>query len=421
MSKITIEPLSRVEGHGKVTITVDDSGVPTDVKLHITALRGFEQFVVGRPGEEVPRIVPRICGICQTPHHLSAVRAVENAWGAEVPSAATKVRELMQLGNMLHSHALHFYFLVAPDFVMGPNSDPATRNIVGVIGEAPDVAKQAIALRKFGQTLIATTGGKPIHPVTGVPGGLSKPFAEEHRDAFLAEIDTMIEYAQNGVELVKSLNEKYSKEINSLGVIDTWYLGLVNDEGKHEFYEGTLRFVSPDGKTKQEFKQEEYLDNIGEHVVEHTYVKYPYNKKVGYPDGLYRVGPLAMLNVCDSIATPIAEEQRKIFEETFGKPANQSLAYNHARLIEILAACERVKELLNDSEITSTDVRAEVEPKAGSGVGAIYAPRGTLFHNYETDDNGIVVKANMIVASTHNTPTMEKAIQQAAKEVFKKQ
>jgi len=418
MSKITIEPISRIEGHGKVTITLDDSGAPTDVKLHITALRGFEQFVVGRPAEEVPRIVPRICGICQTPHHLASVKAVEAAWDAEVPSAANKVRELMHLGNMIHSHALHFYFLAAPDFVMGPDSNPATRNIIGVIGEVPDVAKQAIALRKFGQTIVATTGGKPIHPVTGIPGGLSKSFAEADRDAFLAEIDTMIEYAQNGVTLINSLNEKYMDVAKSLGVIDTWYLGMVKD-GKHNFYEDTLRFISPDGKIKQEFKPAEYLDNIGEHVVEHNYVKYPYNKKVGYPDGLYRVGPLPMLNVCDSMATPLAEEARKEFVETFGAPANQSLAYNHARLIEILAACERVKELLNDGEITSTDIKAEVQPKAGSGVGAIYAPRGTLFHNYETDDNGMVVKANMIVATTHNVPTMEKAIQQAAKEVFK--
>ena len=418
MGKITIEPLTRLEGHGKVTITLDESGKPADVKLHITALRGFEQFVVGRPAEEVPRIVPRICGICQTAHHLASVKAVDAAWGAELPSAANKLRELMHLGNMIHSHALHFYFLAAPDFVLGPDADPAVRNVIGVIDKAPEVAKKAIALRKFGQSLVEKTGGKAIHPVTAVPGGISKSLKEEERDEFLKEIDTMIEYANDGIELIKSLNEQYMDIAKSLGVIDTWYLGLVKD-GKHDFYDDTLRFVSPDGKEKMEFKPSEYLDYIGEHVVSHSYVKYPYNKKVGYPDGLYRVGPLAMINVCDAMATPLAEEARKDFAETFGRPANQSLAYNHARLIEILEACEKVKELLNDSEITSTDVKAEVEPKAGNGVGVVYAPRGTLFHNYETDDNGIVVKANMIVATTHNVPTMEKAIQQAASEIFK--
>jgi F420-non-reducing hydrogenase large subunit len=418
MGKVVIEPLTRLEGHGKVTITLDESGKPKDVKLHITALRGFEQFVVGRPAEEVPRIVPRICGICQTAHHLASVKAVDAAWGVEIPSAAKKVRELMHLGNMIHSHALHFYFLAAPDFVVGPDADPAIRNVVGVIDKAPEVAKKAIALRKFGQALVEATGGKAIHPISGIPGGVSKPFKEEDRDAFLKEIDTIIEYAKDGVELIKSINEQYMEQIKTLGVIDTWYLGLVKD-GKHEFYDGTLRFLSPDGKEKMEFQPSEYLDYIGEHVVSHNYVKYPYNKKVGYPEGLYRVGPLAMLNVCDAMETPLAEEARKEFLDTFGFPANQSLAYNHARLIELLAACERVKELLNDSEITSEDVKAEVEPKAGNGVGVVYAPRGVLIHNYETDDNGIVVKANMIVATTHNVPTMEKAIQQAAEIIFK--
>jgi len=418
MGKVTIEPLSRLEGHGKVSITLDDTGKPTDVKLHITALRGFEQFVVGRPAEEVPRIVPRICGICQTPHHLASVKAVDAAWGAEVPSAAEKLRELMHLGNMMHSHALHFYYLAAPDFVLGPDSDPAARNIIGVIGAVPEVAKKAIAMRRVGQAIVETVGGRAIHPVTGVPGGVSKALSEEKRDELLNEIDEMIAYGQDGIALIKSLNEKYMDLAKTLGVIDTWYLGLVKD-GKHNFYGDTLRFMSPDGKQITDFKPSEYLDNIGEHVVEHNYVKYPYNKKVGYPEGLYRVGPLGMINVCDSMPTPLAEEARKDFADTFGKPANQSLAYNHARLIELLASCERVKELLEDSEITSTDIKAEVEPKAGNGVGAIYAPRGTLIHNYETDDKGIVVKANMIVATTHNVPTMEKAIQQAAEVIFK--
>ncbi|HIP16741.1 MAG TPA: Ni/Fe hydrogenase subunit alpha [Methanothermococcus okinawensis] len=418
MGKVTIEPISRVEGHGKVTITLDESGKPTDVKLHITAIRGFEQFVVGRPAEEVPRIVPRICGICQTPHHLASVKAIDAAWGVEIPSAAKKLRELMLMGNIIHSHALHFYYLAAPDLVLGPDADPSVRNIVGLIDKAPEVAKKAIATRKFGQTLIEKTGGKPIHPVTGIPGGISKTLSEEERDAFLKEIDTIIEYSKEGIDLIKSLNEQYMNIIKSLGTIDTWYLGIVKD-GKHAFYDGNLRFLSPDGSEKIDFMPSEYLDYIREHTVPYSYVKYPYYKKVGYPEGIYRVGPLAMMNVCDSMATPLAEEARKEFIEIFGSPANQSLAYNHARLIELLGACERTKELLEDSEITSTDIKAEVEPKAGNGVGVVEAPRGVLIHNYETDERGIVVKANMIVASTHNVPTMEKAIQQAATEILK--
>ncbi|ADC69506.1 nickel-dependent hydrogenase large subunit [Methanocaldococcus sp. FS406-22] len=418
MGKIVIEPLSRLEGHGKVTITLDENGKPKDVKLHITALRGFEQFVIGRPAEEVPRIVPRICGICQTAHHLASVKAVDAAWGVEIPEPAKKLRELMHIGNMIHSHALHFYFLAAPDFVLGPEADPAIRNIVGVIDKAPEVAKQAIALRKFGQKIVEAVGGKAIHPVTGIPGGQAKRLTEEERDELLKDADQMIEYAKNGVELIKQLNEQYMEQIKTLGVIDTYYLGLVKD-GKHNFYDDTLRFLSPDGKEKVDFKPAEYLDYIGEHVVPHNYVKYPYYKKAGYPDGIYRVGPLAMLNVCDAMETPIAEEYRKEFFDIFGFPANQSLAYNHARLIELVEACEKAKILLEDNDITSDDIKADVEPKAGNGVGVVYAPRGVLIHNYETDDNGIVVKANMIVATTHNVPTMEKAIQQAAQVIFK--
>jgi F420-non-reducing hydrogenase large subunit len=418
MGRIVIEPLSRLEGHGKVTITLDENGKPKDVKLHITALRGFEQFVVGRPAEEVPRIVPRICGICQTAHHLASVKAVDAAWGVEIPEPAKKLRELMHIGNMIHSHALHFYFLAAPDFVLGPDADPAIRNVVGVIDKAPEVAKQAIALRKYGQKIVEAVGGKAIHPVTGIPGGQAKRLTEEERDELLKDADQMIEYAKNGVELIKQLNEQYMEQIKTLGVIDTYYLGLVKD-GKHNFYDDTLRFLSPDGKEKVDFKPAEYLDYIGEHVVPHNYVKYPYYKKAGYPDGIYRVGPLAMLNVCDAMDTPIAEEYRKEFFDIFGFPANQSLAYHHARLIELVEACEKAKILLEDNDITSDDIKADVEPKAGNGVGVVYAPRGVLIHNYETDDNGIVVKANMIVATTHNVPTMEKAIQQAAQVIFK--
>ncbi|WP_457612713.1 F420-non-reducing hydrogenase Vhu subunit A [Methanocaldococcus sp.] len=418
MGKIVIEPLSRLEGHGKVTITLDEDGKPKDVKLHITALRGFEQFVIGRPAEEVPRIVPRICGICQTAHHLASVKAIDSAWGVEIPEVAKKLRELMLVGNMIHSHALHFYFLAAPDFVLGVDADPAIRNVVGVIDKAPEVAKQAIALRKFGQSIVEAVGGKAIHPVTGIPGGQAKALTEEERDALLKEVDQMIEYGKNGVELIKQINEKFMDQIKTLGVIDTYYLGLVKD-GKHNFYDDTLRFLSPDGKEKVEFKPEEYLDYIGEYVVPYNYVKHPYYKKVGYPEGVYRVGPLAMLNVCDEMETPLAEEYRKEFLEIFGFPANQSLAYHHARLIELLSACERAKTLLEDNSITSDDIKTDVEPKAGNGVGVVYAPRGVLIHNYETDDNGIVIKANMIVATTHNVPTMEKAIQQAAQEIFK--
>ncbi|WP_456374283.1 F420-non-reducing hydrogenase Vhu subunit A [Methanocaldococcus sp.] len=418
MGKIVIEPLSRLEGHGKVTITLDENGNPKDVKLHITALRGFEQFVVGRPAEEVPRIVPRICGICQTPHHLASVKAVDNAWDVEIPEPAKKLRELMNIGNIIHSHALHFYFLAAPDFVLGVDADPKIRNVIGVINKAPEVAKQAIELRKFGQKIVEMIGGKAIHPVTGIPGGQAKRLTEEERDELLKDVDRMIEYAKNGVELIKKLNEQYMDLIKTLGVIDTWYLGLVKD-GKHNVYDGTLRFLSPDGKEKVEFKPNEYLDYIGEHVVSYNYVKHPFYKKVGYPEGIYRVGPLSMLNVCDSMETDLAEEYRKEFFDIFGFPANQSLAYHHARLIELVKACEKAKILLEDNDITSDDIKADVEPKAGNGVGVVYAPRGVLIHNYETDENGIVVKANMIVASTHNVPTMEKAIQQAAKEIFK--
>ena len=416
MDKIVIEPLSRLEGHGKVTINIAE-GEP-DVKLHIVALRGFEQFVIGRPAEEVPRIVTRICGICQTPHHLAAVKAIDMAWDAKIPETAKLLRELMQLGNMIHSHALHFYFLAAPDFVLGVDADPTIRNVVGLIDKEPELAKQAIALRRFGQKIVNYVGGKPIHPITGIPGGQSKKLSEEERDELLKEIDTIIEYSKNAVEVVKSLLEKNKDMVNKLGVIDTWYLGLVNN-GEHESYDGILRFLSPDGKEKVEFEAKDYLDYIGEHTVPHSYVKYPYYKKAGYPDGIYRVGPLAMLNVCDTMGSDLAEEYRKEYLDTYGFPVKQSLAYHHARMIEMVAAAEKVKKLLENDKIVSDDIKEDVEPKAGWGVGVVEAPRGILIHNYETDENGIVVKGNMIVASTHNTPAMELAIKQAVKEIFK--
>ncbi len=298
MGKICIEPISRVEGHGKVIIVLDENGKPKEVKLSITAVRGFEQFVVGRPAEEVPRIVPRICGICQVPHHLASVKAIDDAWNVKIPKPAAKLRELMLLGNIIHSHALHFYFLAAPDFILGVNAAPEIRNIVGLAKENPDLVKKAIALRRFGQRIVDITGGKPIHPITGIPGGISKSMKEEERDELLKEIDKIIEYATESVNVVKEVTNKFMDKVKELGVIDTWYLGLLN-EGKHTFYDGTLRFMSPDGNEKIDFAPQEYLDYIGEQVVPYNYSKYPFYKKAGFPDGVYRVGPLAMLNVAD--------------------------------------------------------------------------------------------------------------------------
>ncbi len=417
--KITIEPITRIEGHGKVTIHLDDDGNVAESRFHVVEFRGFEKFCEGRMFWEMPVITERACGICPVSHHLASAKACDDLLGVDIPPAAKKLRELMHMGQTIHSHALHFFFLAAPDFVLGPDADPAKRNIVGLIEADPELGKKAIKLRKIGQTIVDLVGGRAIHPVTAIPGGMSKPLSHEHRFILLKEIDEAIELANVAISVGKSVFEKYADIVPTFATIQTKHMGLVKD-GNLELYDGELRLIDEDGNALTEFDPKDYLDHIGEHVEEWSYLKFPFYKKDGWPKGIYRVAPLARLNVADSISTPLANAELKEFKQAGnGKPVQATLYFHLARLIELLYAAERAKELLEDDEIVSRDVRVQVQRRAGEGIGCIEAPRGTLIHHYWVDDVGKITRANLIVATVQNNPAMNMSVNEVAKEFIK--
>ncbi|HNT29334.1 MAG TPA: Ni/Fe hydrogenase subunit alpha [bacterium] len=416
---ITIAPVTRVEGHGKVTIHMNDAGEVEESHFHVVEFRGFEKFCEGRLLSEMPVITTRACGICPVSHHLAAAKACDDALGVEIPPAAKKLRELMHMGQMMHSHALHFFFLAAPDFILGPDADPAMRNVVGLVGADPELAKKAITLRRIGQEIVTRVGGRKIHPVTAIPGGMSKPLTHEERYESLQEIDEAISLAQLGLEVGKSLFEKYADLIPNFAVIKTNYMGLVKKDNL-ELYDGTLRLIDAEGNELEQFDPKDYLKHIGEHVEDWSYLKFPFYKKLGWPNGVYRVAPLARLNVAKSISTPLANQELKVFKKLGnGGPVHETLYFHYARLIELLYAAERAKELLEDDEIVSKHVRVKTERKEGEGIGVIEAPRGTLIHHYQVDAMGKVVKANLIVATIHNNPAMDRSVNEVAKKFVK--
>ncbi len=413
---ITIEPVSRVEGHGKVTIHLNERNEVEKSHFHVVEFRGFEKFCEGRLMSEMPVITTRICGICPVSHHLASAKACDDVLGIDIPSPAKKLRELMHMGQIIHSHSLHFFFLAAPDFLLGPSSDPAKRNIVGLIDADPELAKKAIVLRKIGQDIIECVGGRPIHPVTAIPGGMSKPLSHEDRFNMRKDVDKAVEITQLGIKICKDIYEKYSDIISRFAVIKTNYMGLVKD-GNLEQYDGKLRIIDETGKILEEFDPRNYLEYIGEHVEDWSYLKFPFYKKQGYPEGIFRVGPLGRLNAADSISTPLANKEFVEFKKLGnGKPVKETLYYHYARLIETLNAAERARELLDDDEIVSKDVRVKAERKAGEGVGVIEAPRGTLIHHYWVDDYGKIEKVNLIVATVCNNPAIDMSVNEVAKE-----
>ena len=413
---ITIDPISRVEGHGKVTIHLNENNEVEKSHFHVVEFRGFEKFCQGRLMSEMPVITSRICGICPVSHHLASAKACDDVLGIEIPPSAKKLRELMHMGQIIHSHSLHFFFLSAPDFLLGPSSNPSTRNIIGLINSEPDIAKKAILLRKIGQDIIDRVGGRPIHPVTAIPGGMSKPLSHEDRFKMRKDIDKAVELSQFGLQICKSMLEKYSDIISEFAVIDTNYMGLVDNNGNLELYDGKLKIIDNNGKTLEEFEPGKYLDYISEHVEDWSYMKFPFYKKQGFPEGIYRVGPLGRLNVANGINTPLANKEYKEFRELGkDKPVQETLYYHYSRFIEVLYAAERAGELLDDDEIVSKDVRVKVNRKAGEGVGVIEAPRGTLIHHYWVDDLGKIEKANLIVATVNNNSAIDMSVNEVAK------
>jgi len=416
MQKITIEPVTRIEGHAKVTIHLNSKGKVDRAYLHVNEWRGFEKFCEGRPFFEMIQITPRICGICPVSHHLSAAKACDGVIGVTPPRPARLLRELMHMGQIIQSHSMHFFELAGPDLLLGFDADPAIRNVVGVIQANPELALKAVRLRAFGQGIISKLGTKRIHPNHSVPGGVNAPLSIKDRDEILSQIDDMTDVVKIGITVAKGWFEANMEMVNNFAVFPTGYMGLVDEEGGLQLYDGRLRLVDKNGKKLEEFDPRNYLDYIGEHVEDWSYLKFPFYLKMGWPKGVYRVGPLGRLNVADKINTPMANEEFNNFKSLGGgKPVEGTLWYHYARLIEDLYAIERAKEILLDPDVTSADIATDYSELTGEGVGCIEAPRGTLIHHYKTDPNGMLTKVNLIVATGHNNWAMSNAVDMVAK------
>ena len=416
MQKITIEPVTRIEGHAKVTIHLNSKGKVDRAYLHVNEWRGFEKFCEGRPFFEMIQITPRICGICPVSHHLGAAKACDGVIGVTPPRPARLLRELMHMGQIVQSHSMHFFELAGPDLLLGFDADPAIRNVVGVIQANPELALKAVRLRAFGQGIISKLGVKRIHPNHSVPGGVNAPLSVKDRDEILSQIDDMTDVVKTAIAVAKGWFEANMEVVNNFAVFPTGYMGMVDDEGGLQLYDGRLRLVDKNGKKLEEFDPRNYLDYIGEHVEDWSYLKFPFYLKMGWPKGVYRVGPLGRLNVADKITTPMANEEFNNFKSIGGgKPVEGTLWYHYARLIEDLYAIERAKEILLDPEVTSADIATDYSELTGEGVGVIEAPRGTLIHHYKTDPNGMLTKVNLIVATGHNNWAMNNSVDMVAK------
>ena len=414
---IEVEPVTRLEGHGGLRIVLGDDGKVKDAQFNITSTRFFEKFCEGRYCEHVPRITPRICGICPIPHHLTPTKAVEDAWGVQIPEPARKLRILLQNAKQYSSHVLHFYALAAPDFLLGPFADPALRNVVHVISKMPDVGAMALKMMDFGQKLCAEIGGKSVHPISAIVGGMKKPMDENARDKFLKQVNEQIEFTKKTVEIGLKVVEDYWDVVANVAVVPTYYLGMTKN-GVHDIYEGDIRIVTPNGE-KKDFDVHKYLDVLGEHIPEHSYATHMYYKPAGYPDGIYRANCLAMINAADKMATPLADEALKAFRDKTGPISHHTFAYHWARLIETVEAIEIIATLLKDSDIVNPDCKTlNVEPREGNGVGVTEAPRGLLLYNIWSDAAGICKKLNLLVATNHNIAGIEKTLMHTAKQVF---
>lgn len=417
--KIVIEPVTRVEGHGKVTILLDDEGHVKQARLHIVEFRGFERFIQGRPFWEVPVLVQRICGICPVSHHLAAAKAMDRIVGGEnLTPTAEKMRRLMHLGQIFQSHSLHFFHLSSPDLLFGFDAPVEKRNIVGVVAEYPDIGLQGVMMRKFGQEIIKATSGRKIHGTGAIPGGINKNLSYEERDFFLEDIDRMIEWSQGALELIKKIHARMPEKMMSFGAFPSNHLSLVREDGAMDLYDGVLRAKDSEGRIIfDKVDYQDYLDYIREEVRPWTYMKFPFIKSLGKAEGWYRVGPLARINNCDFIPTPLAEEARREFMEQAdnGAIVNSTMHYHWARLIEVLHAAEGMKELLHDTDLQGDDLVVRGR-KRHQAVGLLEAPRGTLFHHYRINNNDQVEMANLIVSTTNNNQPMNLAVTRVCEE-----
>lgn len=422
---LVIQPVSRIEGHAKISIQLDDAGNVADTRVNVIELRGFERFCVGKPVEEMPRITTRICGVCPWSHHLASAKTTDAVFGVEIPSAGEKLRRLCNSIAYMEEHILHFYILAGPDFVLGPDTEYPTRNVIGIVGAVPDVAKQVVRVRHMCAKMLEIIAGKSIHPAAAVPGGFSRPLQPDERDALLPMANEALELAKFTIKFAKeNIFPKYLDLVKTVGTITSGFLGTITEDGALDLYDGKLRMMFADG-SYQDFATDQYTDFIGEHVEPWSYLKFPYAKQRGpfaledNAPSLYRVNSLARINVADYIPTPLAQKEFEEFRSNFGRPAQLTLLYHWARLIELLYNAELVVDLLNDPEITSRDTRAAVTPRAARGIGVVEAPRGTLIHDYTTDEDGLLTHVNLLVATCQNNSAINLSVRQAAKAMIK--
>jgi len=432
MKKITIDPITRLEGHGKIEIFLNDKGEVENSYFQVPELRGFEKFCEGRLAEDMPQITQRICGVCPEAHHTASTKALDDLFHVDPPSAAKKLRELLYSAFTVTDHVTHFYILGGPDFIMGPDAPVAERNILGVIAKVGlELGGAVIKTRKQNHHVIQMIGGRPVHPVFGQPGGVSKAISEEERKEIEQIAKDSIEFAQLSLKVFDDIILK-NKEYVDMIVSDaythnTYYMGLVDENNKVNFYDGKVRVVDPEGKEVAKFAPREYLDYIAEHVEPWSYIKFPFLKKIGWKgfvdgkdSGVFRVAPLARLNVADGMATPLAQEAyEKLFDTLGGKPVHHTLAMHWARLVETLYSAERMLELVQDPEITSPNIRTIPTATPDEGIGIVEAPRGTLIHHYFTDERGVIKKANLIVATLNNAAAVNMSIKKAAMALIK--
>ncbi len=420
VSTIVIDPITRIEGHGKITIRLDDAGKVADARFQVTQFRGFEKFCEGRPFYEMPSLVERICGICPVSHSLASARACDAILGTRVPATGMALRRLLNCAQMIQSHALSFFHLSSPDLLFGMDADPTRRNILGLLEDHPAVARDGIRLRQIGQIMIAALAGKRIHPAWVVPGGVNAPLEEGRRVEMLALIPEGIAITQRTLVWFKRLFDDFREEIRTFANFPSLFMGMVTPDGTLEHLDGRLRFMDARGNIlADQVSPENYGDFIGEVVEPWSYLKSPYYRPLGYPEGIYRVGPAARLNVCNGCGTPLADQEWAEFRSLERGPVLSAFFNHYARLVEILHALETADRLLQSPEITSTRVRALAQPNFGEGIGVVEAPRGTLIHHYRVDDLGLVTWVNLIVATGHNSLAMNRGVLQVARHVIR--
>ncbi len=416
--RIIIEPVTRVEGHGKVSILLDDKNNVTQARLHIVEFRGFERFIQGRPYWEVPVLVQRLCGICPVSHHLAAAKAMDIVAGVDqLTPTAEKMRRLMHYGQTFQSHALHFFHLASPDLLFGFDADVAVRNVLGVAAKYPDLAVQGVMMRKYGQEIVKATSGKKVHGTGAIPGGINKNLSIKERDGFLKDLDQMMDWARGALKIAKDYTVENLETVGPFGSFDSNHLSIVREDGCMDLYHGNLRAIDAEGnKIFDQVPPSDYHKVLTEEVKPWSYMKFPFINSLGPDEGWYRVGPLARINTCDFIDTPEAEAARQEFMAvTDGKPNNLTMAYHWTRMIETLHSIEKIQELLNDSDLQGEDLMVTGD-RRGEGIAIVEAPRGSLFHHYQVDENDQVTMANLIVSTTSNNIPMNRAVQKVAQD-----